>query len=825
MSKKDQAGLNAQSAAIQAVPQQPVPPAQVQPVCPTTVTVTPKLEAEYQLVLLDPDLNKHLPGGQAKRVTRGVELELWLEQEPGAPAFAGNAKAKMSGTGVVEIYSDAALTHRLDITQSIPHTRLSRAQKLKVWITAKTAGICTLELELDGALPNGFVAGPAAKVEVGVVALEMVVHQQDLPKVKALRIDPDAGSIRDYHKALSDQKLPDQDALAHEAKVTQGRLLHVQSNGNFGRAKVVIEKIDPACIPAACKKYKVVVRQDNVSGSLAARDKEFDGSEIKLPHELKLSALCKKAQTIWVEGTTATDDVNEAFLEVGLDRPAGGMAHTPLRNGDWARFTVVKIESVELDYTATPGEANAWDSAAGRFFINLKDDPDGRKIDIKAKLSKPIKDIVVHVMLIEDEKNRTKDAWGVDLPKKWKWNAIDKVVKHSDKANRDHYLHVSAKTDASGEAKKEVVLSRFGGDKFYLAAYIEQDPHLAKYTHGHKTLSKHEPVRWDKSILVWRKFWCTEIRVQGITVRDFMDAKDVYADVKVEMKENQPFSVPRATADAMSPQVVYPKCMLNYYVDRKTNKYKNNYPGDRSDGLMVGDATEKSFWPLVADKNDEPRHIRLLNAHGLWVEDGDSGTATTPRFAATAFPRAITVDKKTIDPPLQGGDLLASGTWKAWDYVPATKSFGNYRTGALVAADVTLDPNRSDPRVVQVNKPAGLVIAAAGTEVEISLKVRGATTFLGTSYDDGIVNVYTPHDEQDYQNTIAHELGHSFEQTAKAPPAGVPKHPLQYDRNGSHCNYKKKSCLMYESGPQPKALNRYCPVCHPYVLVQEWKTK
>src|SRR5690606_19992742 len=166
MSKKDQAGLNAQSAAIQAVPQQPVPPAQVQPVCPTTVTVTPKLEAEYQLVLLDPDLNKHLPGGQAKRVTRGVELELWLEQEPGAPAFAGNAKAKMSGTGVVEIYSDAALTHRLDITQSIPHTRLSRAQKLKVWITAKTAGICTLELELDGALPNGFVAGPAAKVEV-----------------------------------------------------------------------------------------------------------------------------------------------------------------------------------------------------------------------------------------------------------------------------------------------------------------------------------------------------------------------------------------------------------------------------------------------------------------------------------------------------------------------------------------------------------------------------------------------------------------------------------------------------------------------------------
>lgn len=825
MSKKDQAGLDAQAAAIQAVPQQPIPGAQVQPKCPTTVTVTPKLDAEYQLVLIDPDLNKVLPVGQTKRVTRGVELELWLEQDPGAPAFTGHAKAKISGAGVIEVYSDAALTNRLDIAQSIPHAQLSPAQKLKVWITGKTAGMCTLEFELDGALPNGFVAGPAAKLEIGVVQLKMVVHQQDLPKVKAIQIDPDSGSIKEYHKALRDQELPDQVALTHEAKVTQGRLLHVQSKGHFGRAKVVIEKVDDAFIPAACKKYYVMVRQDNTSGDLAARDKEFDGGKVKLPHKLKLSALCKKDQTFWVEGAAATDALHDALLDVGLDRPAGGMTHAPLRNGDWARFTVVKIESVELDYTATAGQANAWDSAAGRFYINMKDDPQGREIGVKVKLSKPIKDVVVHVMLIEDKENRTKASWGVDLPKTWEWKAIDAAVKHKDKADRKHLLHVSEQTDANGEAKKDVTLSRFGGDKFYLAAYIEQDPHLAKYVHGDKALSKREPVQWNRSILVWRKFWCTEIRVQGITVKDFMDTKDVYDEVKVKMQENPPFSVPRATANGISPSVIYPKWMLNYYVDRKANKYKNNYPGNASDGLMVGDATQATFWPLVVDKADEPQHVRLLNADGLWVADGDSGSISTPRFEASAFPRAVTVDKKTIDPPLQGGHLLVSGTWEAWDVNPATKTLGNHRSGALAAADVTLDSNRSSPYVVQVNQPAGIVVAATGTQVKITLKVRGAASYLGTSYAEGIVNVYTPQDEQDYQNTIAHELGHSFKQTTKAPPTGVPKHPLQYDKQGSHCNYKKKSCLMYESGPQPKALNRFCPVCHPYVLVQEWKTK
>ena len=102
------------------------------------------------------------------------------------------------------------------------------------------------------------------------------------------------------------------------------------------------------------------------------------------------------------------------------------------------------------------------------------------------------------------------------------------------------------------------------------------------------------------------------------------------------------------------------------------------------------------------------------------------------------------------------------------------------------------------------------------------LTLRGAESFLGTSYENGIINSYTPNDEQDFINTINHEIGHSLKQVPSNPNAdGNPDHQHWYLKDGDHCKYTNKSCLMYESGPQPASLNRYCPVCHPYVLVQD----
>jgi hypothetical protein len=66
-------------------------------------------------------------------------------------------------------------------------------------------------------------------------------------------------------------------------------------------------------------------------------------------------------------------------------------------------------------------------------------------------------------------------------------------------------LHASAKTDANGSAEcKELALSRLGGDKFRIGAYLDQDAHLAKYVDDHAELKKKKPSLSDE-LQVWRK--------------------------------------------------------------------------------------------------------------------------------------------------------------------------------------------------------------------------------------------------------------------------------------------------------------------------------
>jgi hypothetical protein len=44
-------------------------------------------------------------------------------------------------------------------------------------------------------------------------------------------------------------------------------------------------------------------------------------------------------------------------------------------------------------------------------------------------------------------------------------------------------------------------------------------------------------------------------------------------------------------------------------------------------------------------------------------------------------------------------------------------------------------------------------------------------------------------------DTINHELGGSFKQTAEIHPIGIPAHPYQYERQVVLGRYNNKSCL------------------------------
>jgi hypothetical protein len=803
--------------------------------------VSPHVEVEYKTVLLERKLSQHQKGESKEThvLSDPTYILVWaLETNAAAKPWKRNGKLEVSPANV-EVFLDEACKKKL--TKPLTYKQLAGGTKKKLWLRGMTAGKFTAKLTLEDAGDAKIVLKDnPAQTEMSVVEVEIRVHAHDPAAVATLTVNPDAEPISTYHTNLKDKTLPDQKELSDEDKVRQGRLLHEQANASFGRAKVVIKKLVAAQWPAGTDDYEVVLNEKNVSGGLAIYDKEFDGAKQAFPLKFKVSDLKAVDNTVWLEGSSSTKKWRDARLELGMDRPAGDPPKAPKHNGDWARCTVVKINEVKLEYKPEKGKADAWDSAENRFFINLKADPDGRKITIGVQLAEQLKDVVVHFMLVEHKDNRTAANWGQDMPigapsNKWTWRDITADVKHADKDDRQKIVHVSEKTDKKGYAKKEVTLSRFGGDKFYLGAYIEQDPHLAKYVDGHAHLGKRKPVMRTDAIQVWRKFWYKEVKVMGLTVKGFGNAADTYEDVKTVMKAAKVVEMSRRKADKLSPRVIYPKHMVSYYLNAAGTAYVNNYPNDNSDALVVGDDNRSEFFKLAKAEKDKPVMVKMLNSHALWIKGGVTASQNFAWFESPSYPIVVDVGKETLDPPLAGGTLLKAGRWEAEDWQPpgvppgsppgtppAPGAWVNRRNGALAAGDLALDPGRSDPNTVCVKLPAGVTVAATKTRVRIrGLIVRHCQSYLGTSYADGIVNAYTPNDEQDFINTINHELGHSFNQVSKVQPAGVPTHKLQYDKDGSHCNFAGKACLMYESGPQPGSLNRYCSVCHPYVLVQD----
>jgi hypothetical protein len=791
--------------------------------------VTPKIEMEYRVVVLDRKLSAHQDGSEKKIVTDDVtHVHLLASQSTGTPSYEGNGTFEVSPANV-EVYTDPECKHRLSGGKI--RNRDLVGGKADLYLKAKTKGKFKAKLKLDPADHPNFEIKDPAEEEMGVVEIEMKLHRYEKADLD-IAVNPDVEPYANYWTELKDKQLPDQKALSDEKKVKEGRLLHVQADHNHARAKAVVQKLAADQWPAGTDDYVIALSQQGKHGSVKLFDKDWEGTEkTGDTAKVKVSDLKAKEFEFWIEGEAATKKWRELAVGVDLERPDKDAPHTkdhdPKRNADWAHVTVVQVKEVELSYKPESKKPAAWDEAQERFYINFKPDSDGRKVTITAKLTEEIKGVALHFMLAEDANNMKNANWGLDLPNTWKWKDITADVKHKDKDDRAKLLHLSQATDDKGAAKKELVLSRFGGDVFHPVAYIEQDAHLAKYVHGQAGNDKRKPVRAKKKIVVWRKFWYQEVKVKGLNVAGFGNAADTYRDVKAVMEAADTVEMKRSDADKIRPRVIYPKHMLRYYRDPNTNRYVNSYPGDAGDGLAVGDATESQFFKLVKPSTERPVQVPMLNAHGLWVADGVTSSQDTPWMDVppAAFPLALVADKKLLDPPLQGGTLFSAGRWEAADWDPAANAgagaWVNARNGALVAADISLDPSRSDPRAFRISKPATLQLAARTAFRVTGLVLNGATSYLGTSYDDGIVNCYTPNDQVDFINTINHELGHSFSQVTKARPAGIPAHPHQYDNQGSHCNYQNKSCLMYESGPQPVHLDRYCPDCQPYVLVQD----
>ena len=798
--------------------------------------VEPKIALEYKVVLWDRGLSAHQKDDKGVVEPKlifadATKIELSLTESSADAPYKKSGRLEASHCLVFKD-EDCTQAQTFDLAQPIAVETLSGAP-YALWLRGKTRGQFNLKLTLaDPADPHIRLRPPASK-GMGVVELKMELHEYDEAALLNETFDDKKDTLALHFGALKDKAIPAQVVMSDAKKVWPGRLLHAQKSGSNSRAKLVVKKLDASQWPAGCDDYLIHLNRTVKSGAVALYAAETEGDPMTFPTPRagqKVSALT--ADTIyWVEGGAACSAWRNAELDLTLSRPETSpdctLAAEAKRHADWARFTVMKVKEIKLDYKAAADEANAWDSAENRFFVNLKDDPDGRKIKLVAEIEPKLEGVPIHFMLAPQKDNGLKANWGVDLPATWKWGAIEDGVKHKDRDAHNKLLHSTKKTNAEGKAEIEVTLSRFGGDIFEPGAYIIQDPHLAKYVKDHADLGKRKPVLASHTITVWKKFWYHEVKVSGIDVADFGDAADTYKDVKMEMVAAPVVTVSEASANKLRPQVLYHKYQLSYYVDKNANAYVNNYPDDESWGLMVGNEHQAKLFALAKPAKNMPVKLPVMTVHALWKPDGTS--ASKDLAWSEALPLAATLDKNALNPPLQGGDLLASGSWEAEDFDAAADggkgAWVNQRQGELLGTDVFLNTGRSDPREVCIDWPAA-VVQAAQTRIKFTgLTFRCARYVLGTSYQEGVINAYTPNDVQDFINTINHEIGHSLGQVEKSPPAGVPTHPLQYDKSGSHCNYENKACVMYESGPEPKSLNRYCPTCHPYVLSSKAKFK
>lgn len=781
------------------------------------VTVTPKIETEYDAVLLDPELSQHQLAPEQPLRPDPTVVQLSLTQSGGAKEFTKGALLKVDPTRV-DVYEDADGNTKLDLATPIENAKLTGADPLKVYLFGTAAGAFKLTLEAEDPGDPDFKL-EVAEHEMGVVALGLALHWHDQAALGNVEVDPNVAPIANYHTALKNEVLPAQKAMSDEEKVKQGRLLHVQDGDHFGRARLLLPKLTADQWPATCDDYEVVLSADNHSGAIELFDAEWEGHRLDLPLKLKVSDLQAADKELWVQGKTETDALGDVRLDVGLDRAAGGMAKQPKTKGNWGRFTVVKIEEVKIDYTAPANKPAALDTANKRFFVNF-DPASGQDVTIGAKLSKPLQDVALHFCLSPHEDNRKLGNWGVGMPATWPWKDITWALKRTDKSDPKKLLHLSATTDANGYAKKELKLSRFGGDKFRPGAYLSEDPHLAKYVAAHADLKKKKPVQATDDVQVWRKFWYQMTRAHGFAVPLPATAVAAYDKVKAVMKHDQTREYTKATAPART-----------FY-----EKYIIAGGAATNDVAVVGSHNKNAIAALLVVKPEQPVKNHLIVCEYQYDEGGPTGLKQIEITAAAAGTEVeLDMGDPIFDPPLQGGNMVVQLYWYR-DSNPATTH--NIPVGDASIPNPRQDAGGADSNsIIAVKVPAVAPPPAAGEKIYIVAQCENADgPYLGESFGEHSLIVYDASDVADYNDTVAHEIGHGFNQTprpGKQPdPTHIPDHPNQADRGqGNHCQEDsgvdagsgktKYKCVMYDSGPMKWGQHEFCDVCHPYLLVED----
>ena len=793
--------------------------------------VRPKIRFDYETVLLERGLHQHQkndkgvaePEGELHKAS-GTRVELSATQSRGEPEHLYNRGGKVSASPAnVEFFTheDCKPIHRFDPATPISNAQLMGGPPFVLWLKGKTKGKFTLRLTMEDPKDGLILVKPPATEEMVVVELLGVLHQQDIKALEALQVDPHTEPESDYHTALKDLVLPPQKPVSDEAKVKGRRWLHAQDSLSFGRAKLQLNKLDAANWPADLADYVIVVKHTGANGTVVLHGKEDLDDPKPLPLRIKVADLILAEQVLWVEGAAASTALHDSRLDIGIERVDGDV--TPAKrgldkmllpakalvNGDWMRFTVLKIDEtqIKVEFTAKPDEFPEWDAttAPKRWYVNVnhKGDPEGRRIEVSAKLTQPFEGVALRFMLVADENNHRTATWNFDFPinatrknskgaaEDVKWKDIPETLKHKDKKDRKDLMHKVEPTDDQGLAKLKLKLSRFGGDKFHLAVYVEQDAHLAKYIDKHPDLGTRKPVIGSTlgPIQVWRKVFYQVSRPATMALP---------AMAGFDAAQRRIFLEPEMTAAVTM-------AAGNFATNPSRRDWQfNEQSGDNTPRLCIGDHNiGEALTLFVAEtKRSSPKFHLIFCDEQVDAKDGRTDTTEVVFNDTNPGMQEITFDSKRMDsdevgiydPPLQGGAVIVSATWRARAYDAVKNKWVNGAKGTLAPANVVVDPNRASKAMAQVTPPVGQLIDADHAVV-VQVKLRaGSGPFNGWAPNNSVAAVIKGSNATRpiaaVHKTSAHEMGHLFGQTRWKSERGMPDHPLYYQSrggSGTHC--------------------------------------
>jgi hypothetical protein len=416
----------------------------------------------------------------------------------------------------------------------------------------------------------------------------------------------------------------------------------------------------------------------------------------------------------------------------------------------------------------------------------------GREIVFKARITQTdsktdkLKDISIDFTYKRtDGPNRTNPG-GSD-PDVWKTVSETVVGDNSEgfkKINGDK--SVTVKTDEKGWSEPvSFFVSMFGGDQFEIIATLAPDmPSEAKS----KTLST------KSKYVAWRKFWYQMTYADGYNPPEPKKAETAYKEVFADM--------------VRSSEKKFKKEDLPLDLQNRTfyKEYMLQQGGGNTDVATVGSNNKTEFTKKQLFDKDIPKehpfkaNLIICNyqcdakdpcAEGLFKLKFNGDSLTMAQGSGGPI---------ICKPPLKpGAKLVVTGEW-------SKKMSPWVKEGTISDGAVEIDSARGNTLTITVDLTKGATGSPPTPTVLkpifIKLKVETGRGYLGESFGTGhILCVYRPTaaagkqgSEVDFNDTVAHELGHMWNQTPtpSKQPDPMMNHPLQYvshGGSGSHCRF------------------------------------